>query len=159
MTNTLFAEDQSADFLTYRQTAYEAVLHAAGDNEARLLDRHAEDLAEAIRHAADRNLDPGLPGKLADNWLLTNFGRVDDPARRAVVGALARVLEPDERLLPRSILELYPAVHMRLARFLAGAHTYNDDLFAKDVAMASGATAPMGPLTIFVPRPGSPRLA
>jgi hypothetical protein len=152
------SSSQYTDFAAYKDELYESVLQGVEAGSAKVLESGATRLAQAVRHAADRSTDPLAPARIADAWLSAHLGHPNDPLRRAAVAALALKLQPEAGLLPQGVLELYPAMHMRLARFLKGSHVYNADLFAKDMALAAGASAPIGPLTIAIPSPHAPRL-
>ncbi len=157
MAHIEISEDDHLDFSTYLRATYEGVLKTLNVEAALALDFGGARLAQAVRRTADRSVDPLMPGKAAERWLLRHVAPIDDSLRRGAVATLALGLSPDALTFPKSVLALYPAMHMRLARFLNGAHAYDDDLFAKDIALAAGLAAPVGALTISVPTPEAPR--
>jgi hypothetical protein len=159
MASVPYVDEDYADVSTYLRGAYEGVLQRIDVPSALTLDFGAGRLRSAVRRWVDRSADSLMPAKAAERWLISNVGRLDDPLRRAAVAALALGLKPDVGSLPIAVLELYPDMHLRLARFLTGAHAYDADLFAKDIALAAGASAPAGALTIAVPSASAPRLS
>ncbi len=153
------SEDEFPDFRTYLRSTYESLLAGVDPKAAKTLAFGAARLAATVRKAVDRKVGTGAPGEAAERWLVSQIGPLDDPLRRAAVASLALGLKPDAEILPASILTLYPAMHARLARFLTGSRMYDKGLFAGDIALAAGAHAPLGPLTIALPTPEAPHVS
>jgi hypothetical protein len=153
------SEDDYPDTETYLRSTYESVIARIEPRAAKILEFGAARLAAVVRRAADRGIGTLDPGRAAERWILANIAVPDDALRRAAVATLALGLRRESDWLPPSLLALYPSMHARMVRFLTGAHLYDQGLFASDIALAAGAYAPIGPLTIALPTPSAPRVS
>ncbi len=141
------------------QDIYHRILGALDPRARSILRLGARALAYIAREAAEADSDPLVLGLEVETWIRAYVGRIDDQTRRAAVAILALGLDPDRARLPAQVLGLYPDMHRRLARFLTGPRRYDPDIFAKDVALATGVHAPAGLLTVALPQPGATPLA
>jgi hypothetical protein len=135
--------------------AYTAIAERAGPWEVKTLQRGAPEFLALLRRYFAQKSDAEALAALADRWLMSKLGRVDDVIRQAGVAVLALRFSPQACSLPAEIQAIYPEMHMDLARCLAGPHAYNAEAFARDVMMVTGALAPVGAFLVTNPARGS----
>ena len=130
------------------EALYGAAARAAGGAAAEALQLEAWRVGARVRDAWE--VGGGFAAaQTADRWLAHRFGSCDDELRRALVASLAFVLVPEG--VPEALRMLYPAAHLRLARYLDSGAPYDPDFFAKDLAFGCGLFAPIGPLSLGLP--------
>ena len=126
--------------------------------------RRLSDIAElsfglnvAARRAAQQSAEIGAFEAVADRWLTSRHGGVDDTLRRAALAAAALDLpRRASSWLPNELLEQHAVGHMRLAATLVTAATPASGAYTRDVAFVTGLALPAGAMTLFIPPVAGP---